>query len=161
MDKYELRRRRLIELRDWECEGKVARLAERLSRTDSYVARMLYEDGKAGKKRIGDDMTDIIEGAFGLPPGWMEMPLGTRPEASPLAPPHRAAEPGARDAASATRPLHALRWPFPTVTYQRVMELKRTLGTKRGAEAMRDIDALLDVAVIKWERTAQTQARRA
>ncbi len=72
MDKYERRRQRLIKLRNTECAGSAAELARRINREPSYVSRMLYEEGKAGKKRIADDMMEIIETAFNLPRGWMD-----------------------------------------------------------------------------------------
>jgi hypothetical protein len=33
---------------------------------------MLYEEGKAGKKRIGEDMAEIIERVFGLAKGALD-----------------------------------------------------------------------------------------
>ncbi len=72
MDKYERRRQRLIELRNTQCGGSAAELSRRINREPSYVSRMLYEEGKAGKKRIADDMMEIIETAFHLPRGWMD-----------------------------------------------------------------------------------------
>lgn len=47
-------------------------MAETIKRDPSYVSRMLYPDGKAGKKRIADDMIEIIEDSFCLPRGWMD-----------------------------------------------------------------------------------------
>lgn len=72
MDKYEHRRRRLIELRDTKCNGKAVEVARAIGREPSYVSRMLYPEGKAGKKRIADDMMEVIEKAFGLPRGWLD-----------------------------------------------------------------------------------------
>mgnify|MGYP002656184841 CR=1 FL=1 len=72
MDKYEKRRLRLIQIRDEICGGKAVDLARKIEREPSYVSRMLYEDGKKGKKRIADDMVEIIEKAFSLPRGWMD-----------------------------------------------------------------------------------------
>lgn len=71
MDKYECRRLKLIELRDTRCNGVAADLAEKLDRSASYVSRMLYPEGKPGKKRIADDMVELIEKAFDLPFGWL------------------------------------------------------------------------------------------
>nr|WP_250392301.1 S24 family peptidase [Escherichia coli] len=34
---------------------------------------MLYPEGKSGKKRIADDMMELIEKSFNLPRGWMDM----------------------------------------------------------------------------------------
>lgn len=72
MDKYEKRRLRLMQIRDDFCGGKAVDVARRIEREPSYVSRMLYEEGKSGKKRIADDMVEIIEKAFGLPRGWMD-----------------------------------------------------------------------------------------
>lgn len=72
MDKYERRRLRLIELREQRCGGNTAVLARKIERDPSYVTRMLYPEGKAGKKRIADDMMEIIETAFSLPRGWLD-----------------------------------------------------------------------------------------
>lgn len=72
MDKYERRRLNLIKLRDEKCNGKAADLAKKIGRDPSYVARMLYEEGKAGKKRIADDMIEVIEDAFQLKKGWLD-----------------------------------------------------------------------------------------
>lgn len=72
MDKYEKRRLNLIELRDKKCNGKAAELAKKIGRDPSYVSRMLYAAGKAGKKRIADDMIEVIEEAFSLPRGWLD-----------------------------------------------------------------------------------------
>lgn len=77
MDKYERRRLRLLELRDTRCNGKAATLARDIGRDASYVTRMLYPAGKAGKKRIADDMIEIIEAAFKLPHGWLDQEPGT------------------------------------------------------------------------------------
>ncbi|MBU6993539.1 S24 family peptidase [Ferrovum myxofaciens] len=73
MDKYESRRLRLIELRDTRCNGKAVELARKLGREPSYVSRMIYPEGKAGKKRIADEMVDVIEQAFNLPHGWLDI----------------------------------------------------------------------------------------
>ncbi|EJP3662606.1 LexA family transcriptional repressor [Salmonella enterica] len=54
------------------CEGKAVNVARKISREPSYVSRMLYEEGKKGKKRIADDMVELIENSFDLPPGWMD-----------------------------------------------------------------------------------------
>lgn len=72
MDKYENRRMRLIQIRDERCGGKAVDLARKIEREPSYVSRMLYPEGKNGKKRIADDMVEIIESAFSLPRGWMD-----------------------------------------------------------------------------------------
>lgn len=82
MDKYEQRRLKLIEIRDRFCNGKAAELARRIEREPSYISRMLYPEGKAGRKRIADDMMEIIENAFSLPRGWMDSITSEMPGAN-------------------------------------------------------------------------------
>lgn len=72
MDKYEYRRQRLIRIRDEICGGKAVDIARRINREPSYVSRMLYPEGKKGKKRIADDMVELIESSFSLARGWMD-----------------------------------------------------------------------------------------
>ena len=72
MDKYEFRRQRLIELKDEYCDGKISTLAEKLKRSHSYVSRMLFDENKPNKKRIGDDMLDVISEAFGVSKAWLD-----------------------------------------------------------------------------------------
>ena len=55
MDKYEFRRQQLIKIRDEKCDGKAVNVARKIGREPSYVSRMLYPEGKKGKKRIADD----------------------------------------------------------------------------------------------------------
>lgn len=47
-------------------------LAKKIGRDPSYVSRMFYEAGKAGRKRIADDMMEVIEKAFSLPRGYLD-----------------------------------------------------------------------------------------
>lgn len=72
IDKYEIRRLRLLELRDRECGGNTSELARKLDRNPTYVLRMLYPEGKEGKKRIADDMIELISSVFNLPLGWLD-----------------------------------------------------------------------------------------
>lgn len=66
MDKFERRRLELLDLLKNRCDGDKAALASKLDCSYSYVSRMLYPVGKAGKKRIGDEMVDRISEAFGV-----------------------------------------------------------------------------------------------
>lgn len=61
-----------MQIRDEMCGGKAVDVARKIEREPSYVSRMLYEEGKNGRKRIADDMVEIIEKAFSLPRGWMD-----------------------------------------------------------------------------------------
>jgi len=72
MDKYEHRRLRLIEIRDELCNGKASELARKLGKTDSYVARMLWPEGKDGRKRMGGEMVSQVEDAIGIPRGSLD-----------------------------------------------------------------------------------------
>ncbi|RQV39138.1 hypothetical protein DF027_21375 [Burkholderia cenocepacia] len=76
MDKYEHRRLRLIEIRDDLCNGKAAELARKIGKTDSYVARMLWAEGKVGRKRMGGEIVSQVEDAIGIPRGSLD---GTDP----------------------------------------------------------------------------------
>ncbi|MBL3963134.1 hypothetical protein H3O04_11550 [Burkholderia sp. KCJ3K979] len=72
MDKYEHRRLRLTEIRDDLCNGKASELARKIGKTDSYVARMLWPDGKDGRKRMGGEMVSQVEDAIGIPRGSLD-----------------------------------------------------------------------------------------
>lgn len=54
------------------CGGRAATLADKIERSPSYVSRMLYAEGKRGKKRIGEDMADLITSALGLEKGRLD-----------------------------------------------------------------------------------------
>jgi hypothetical protein len=77
MDKYETRRQNLLALLQSHCGGRAATLADLIGRSPSYVSRMLYQEGKDGKKRIGEDMRDLIEEALSLPAGALDKDVGT------------------------------------------------------------------------------------
>jgi phage repressor protein C with HTH and peptisase S24 domain len=74
MDKFEIRRLNLLALLHSRCNDSAAVLADKIDRSASYVSRMLYPEGKASKKRIGEDMAEIIEKAFNLVKGSMSEP---------------------------------------------------------------------------------------
>jgi phage repressor protein C with HTH and peptisase S24 domain len=72
MDKYEKRRVRLVEVRDRNFQGSASDLARAIGKEPSYVSRMLYPAGKEGRKRIGEDMVEVIETALGWPKGSLD-----------------------------------------------------------------------------------------
>lgn len=72
MDKYEIRRQRLEKLVNDRAGGNKSKFAEMIERSSSYVSRMLFEEGKAGKKRIADDMIEHIENKLDLGRGWFD-----------------------------------------------------------------------------------------
>lgn len=69
MDKYEKRRTALADLVDKLGWGGITRVASSIGKDPSYVSRMLYPEGKAGKKRIGEDSVESLNSAF---PGWLD-----------------------------------------------------------------------------------------
>lgn len=68
MEKYKFRREKLRSLVDSTYGGVVAALAKAADINPSYVSRMLYPDEKPGRKRIGEDMVEKIEG---IHPDWL------------------------------------------------------------------------------------------
>lgn len=79
MDKYELRRLALISLIDSLGRGAQRKLAGKIGVEPSYVSRMCYEEGKAGRKRIGEDTVEKLEKEY---PGWLgeievQLPAGS------------------------------------------------------------------------------------
>jgi phage repressor protein C with HTH and peptisase S24 domain len=92
MDKFEIRRLNLLALLRTHCGGKAATLADKIGRSASYVSRMLYVDGKVGKKRIGEDMRDVIEDALALPKGQLDNEVLAVSERDGVAPPQAEAQ---------------------------------------------------------------------
>lgn len=70
-EKAERRRQRLIELKNIKCDGVAAELARKIGKKPDYVNRMLSAPGTPGKKRIGEDMVEMIEAALNVP-GWFD-----------------------------------------------------------------------------------------
>lgn len=67
MTKADRRRELLRHLIQERFSGVSARFADAVGITPSYVSRMLYPEGKAGAKRIGEDSIEKIEQALGIP----------------------------------------------------------------------------------------------
>jgi hypothetical protein len=123
MEKYEHRRLRLQELITMKFDGKHTAFANKIDREQSYVSRLLYPEGKAGKKRIAETMQEHIESACGLAAGWLDLPLGTPVNTTSAR--HSAAEPvklySVHDGAE---------WPFATVSelqYSRLSDYDKSL----------------------------------
>ncbi|MDR2219753.1 MAG: hypothetical protein LBE24_04140 [Methylobacillus sp.] len=68
MDKYEIRRTALINLRDQLGRGGISKIAASIGKAPDYVSRMLYPPNKKGGKRIGEDSVELLNEAF---PGWL------------------------------------------------------------------------------------------
>lgn len=69
MDKYEIRRVALKRLVDKLGRGGIAKVAQEIGKEPSYVSRMLYEPGKPGRKRIGEDSAELLNVKF---PDWQD-----------------------------------------------------------------------------------------
>jgi phage repressor protein C with HTH and peptisase S24 domain len=67
-----IRRQRLLYIRDNLAAVRLLMWPEPLDGSLSYVSRMLYPEGKKQKKRIADEMVELIESSFNLPRGWMD-----------------------------------------------------------------------------------------
>ncbi|MBA3756502.1 MAG: hypothetical protein H0X02_09850 [Nitrosomonas sp.] len=66
----EKRRLKLIDLIEKKCGGVNANLARKLKKEPSYINRVLYPEGKEGKKNIGEDLMDAVIDAFEFPEDW-------------------------------------------------------------------------------------------
>ncbi|MCE4311062.1 helix-turn-helix transcriptional regulator [Xanthomonas hortorum pv. vitians] len=64
MDKYETRRLALKAFIDSLGRGGTAQVASRIGKDASYVSRMLYDEGKPGRKRIGEDTLEALARAY-------------------------------------------------------------------------------------------------
>ncbi|MCK9622175.1 MAG: S24 family peptidase [Methylobacter sp.] len=75
MDIYEIRRLNLIHLIRKKSGGNAASFSTSIGKDPSYVRRCTYENGRAGKKKIGDEILQAIYARYkDLPPGWMDVP---------------------------------------------------------------------------------------
>lgn len=138
-----------------------AAFAEATGISPDYVSRLLYEPGKLGGKSLGPTTMSKIRQAYGLAPGWFDLPLGAAmPSGASVG------ETAARyvvDQTSALTDAVRMRWPFRLVSYERLVELRRSLGPRTGPQALNDIDKQLEGVVLKWEREIEqkkSQVRR-
>lgn len=79
MDKYETRRAALRNLVDSLGRGGISRVAEAIGKEPNYVSRMLYEENKPGRKRIGEDTAELLARAF---PRWVLLDPSYEPKGS-------------------------------------------------------------------------------
>lgn len=151
------RKARLRELIDQFFGGRIIDLAHLIEKDSNYLGRMLYPVGKAQWRPVSDKMARLIVKAAQIDPDWFEQPEGHGvPSAALVTPsPARAAQPSSREDVAT----NTIVWPFRLVAYKRLLALQDQLGKRRGAEALRDIDAHLDVTVTKWENEARRAAR--
>jgi len=74
--KFEHRRKRLLELRAAVAHPFRYWFANAIGVPDDYLARLEYEPGKDQRKNLGDGLVTKLQDAFGLPPGWFDLPSG-------------------------------------------------------------------------------------
>jgi len=66
MNKYASRQKLLAALIQDQFDGVLARFASAVDIAPSYVSRMLYPEGKAGAKRIGENTIEKIESSLNM-----------------------------------------------------------------------------------------------
>ena len=70
IERNEHRRLKLLGLIRDQCGGVNAVLAKKLGKEPSYINRLLYPEGKPGKKNIGDEIMDAVIDAYNFPENW-------------------------------------------------------------------------------------------
>lgn len=68
------RQQLLAEIRDKLCAGNAADLARQIGKDPTYVNRLFYPEGKAGRKGIGLEIMAVCQRAFFLPAGFWDQP---------------------------------------------------------------------------------------
>lgn len=155
MEREEHWRLRLLELKK-DLDVTQAAMAATIEVDPSYLSRLLYPLGKPGRKNLGLETITALRQKYHLSADWFDLPLGSElPSGSGTLD----LKPVAKDPDTVVKLDRKLKWPFHNVTYGRLMDLKRELGPA-GFDALRDIDALLEVAVMKWERIASQKKKR-
>lgn len=129
-------------------------IAEEAGMTPDYLSRLLYEQGKKGRKNLGMDTMRRLCAAFNLPANWFDLPLKSAPPGWGAPAPSAQVVNEPIPLVRPTAPGNGIVWPFPHVTYQRLMDLKAALGPKMGHDAMIDIAKTLEIQTLKWELEA-------
>lgn len=155
MEETEHWRLRLIELKD-ALGATQAAMAKDMDVDASYFSRLLYPLGKAGRKNLGMDTMRAARKAYGLSADWFDLPLGS---ALPTAQSTQAITAPPADAPRAAQNLapyraQSMAWPFENTSHQRLQSMLESLDATTRAEALHDLDSLLDVAVARWEQRA-------
>lgn len=150
------RKSRLRELIDNAYGGVIARLADAIDRSESYIGRMLYPIDKNGARPVSDKLAQLIERTNALERGWFDLPLGSALPYPDLGAPPDAPSPDVRkmeDSLVQKSETPAIVWPFKLAHYMRLKALTASLK-RRAPEAVRDMDEHLDIVMMKWEREA-------
>ena len=98
--------------------------------------------GLLRSKSFGEKRARSLEKQAHMPAGFLD----ARSDAS---------EQSALIAAEPT-PVYGPSWPFHRVSHERLTALRQHLGPQRFADAIDDMDELLESTLIKWERRAET-----
>ena len=169
MEETEHWRLRLLELEKASGLPLLKDMAEKMGVEPSYYTRLRYPLGKKGRKNLGLDTLRAAVRAFDLRADWFDLPLGTdlpagcAPQSKILNPWNTADARLSTVAMDADRPAvkPGVPWPFKDTSYLRLQALLDDLDKNTRAEALRDIDSLLDVAVERWEKRAAHLRKRA
>lgn len=114
-------------------------------------------------KTFGERRARSLEAIAHMPPRYLDTPQGSA-AAAPQSTAHLAQDEPKNVLAPAPSPMPQkppVGWPFSRVTLSRIVNLKRQLGARAGANAMQDIDETLELVVSKWERRAASSAKSA
>lgn len=144
------RRARLRQWIDEHCGGSQAQFIATTADGDKQINQGELS-GLLRSKSFGEKKARALERQAGMPSGYLDVAKPTRDALD--ANDERAISP------SVLKPVRSLAWPFHSVSLQRLTELKRALGPKAGAEALRDLDEQLEIVVTKWERKAASKKK--
>lgn len=104
-------------------------------------------------KSFGEKRAETLEALAHMPRGYLDQ----RPITSSANQLHSAQEPQS-DAKVVTT--LSIRWPFKSVSYQRLVSLEKKLGKSQYSAALVDMDAHLDILVAKLEHKVIHDKRR-
>lgn len=99
-------------------------------------------------KSFGEKRARSLERQAQMPERYLESSLSPK-EALSLASPIGLNDPGPVANVAAYKQLS---WPFKLVSHRRLEDLQKSLGARRAAQALSDIDNQLELVVMKWER---------
>lgn len=103
--------------------------------------------GLLKNKSFGEKKARALETQAGMPAGYLDQ-QSTQPNPFALAETNETV-------VTVTPMLRS--WPFPSVSLERLMQLKKGLGSRKGVDALHDIDKHLEIVVLKWEKALNDQ----
>lgn len=99
--------------------------------------------GLLKNKSFGERKARSLEKQAGMPDFYLDQ--------SPSAPNPYTVSEEAKTVSTITPSLRG--WPFPSVSLERLTQLKKNLGPRKGVDALHDIDKHLEIVVLKWEKS--------